>query len=331
MKLDIQKFAGLAGGSTAYELAFKDDVPTKTSQLTNDSGFITSIPTASSSQLGGVKVGAGLSINNGVLSATGGGTADSVDWSNVQNKPTKLSDFTNDSGFTTNTGTITGIKMNGASKGTSGVVDLGTVITAHQDISGKQDKITSTNKLAYSLISGTPTIPTVNNATLTIQKNGTNVQTFTANQSTNATANITVPTKTSELTNDSNFLTQHQDISGKQDKITSSNKLAYSLISGTPTIPTVNNGTLTIQQNGTDIQTFSANQSSNVSANIIVPTYEFSTGDNNGTIKVKYTQGGSSGFTNVSVKGLGSLAYSSETIPTITITTTSWISGLDWS
>lgn len=37
------------------------------------------------------------------------------------------------------TGTITGIKMNGSSKGTSGVVDLGTVITAHQDISGKLD------------------------------------------------------------------------------------------------------------------------------------------------------------------------------------------------
>ena len=41
------------------------------------------------------------------------------------------------------TGTITGITMNGASKGTSGVVDLGTVITAHQDISGKQDKLTT--------------------------------------------------------------------------------------------------------------------------------------------------------------------------------------------
>ena len=40
-------------------------------------------------------------------------------------------------------GTITGIKMNGASKGTSGVVDLGTVITSHQDISGKQDKLVS--------------------------------------------------------------------------------------------------------------------------------------------------------------------------------------------
>jgi len=34
-------------------------------------------------------------------------------------------------------------------------------------------------------------------------------------------------------------LQSHQDISGKQDAITSSNKLAYSLISGTPTIPTV--------------------------------------------------------------------------------------------
>ena len=40
-------------------------------------------------------------------------------------------------------GTITEVRMNGASKGTSGVVDLGTVITAHQDISGKQDKLVS--------------------------------------------------------------------------------------------------------------------------------------------------------------------------------------------
>lgn len=32
-------------------------------------------------------------------------------------------------GFTKNIGTITGIKMNGSSKGTSGVVDLGTVLT----------------------------------------------------------------------------------------------------------------------------------------------------------------------------------------------------------
>ena len=59
----------------------------------------------------------------------------------------------------------------------------------------------------YSDLSGLPTIPTVNNATLTIQKNGTNVATFTANSANNATANITVPTKVSELTNDSGFKT----------------------------------------------------------------------------------------------------------------------------
>ena len=47
----------------------------------------------------------------------------------------------------------------------------------------------------------------IGNGSLTIQKNGTTLQTFYANQSENATANITVPTKTSELTNDSGFKT----------------------------------------------------------------------------------------------------------------------------
>lgn len=42
-------------------------------------------------------------------------------------------------------------------------------------------------------------IPAVNNATLTIQKNGTNVGTFTANQSTAETINITVPTQASDI------------------------------------------------------------------------------------------------------------------------------------
>jgi hypothetical protein len=167
-------------------------------------------------------------------------------------------------------GTVTGVKMNGTTKNpSSGVVDLGTVITAHQSLDGKQDKITSSNKLSASLVSGLatvatsgsyndlsnkPTIPAAaNNGKLTIQKNGTDVATFTANQSTNVTANITVPTKVSEITNDSGFttnkgtvtsvavkmngttkgtvtssgtidlgtvLTSHQDISGKLDKTT---------------------------------------------------------------------------------------------------------------
>ena len=39
----------------------------------------------------------------------------------------------------------------------------------------------------------------INNGTLTIQQNGTKVQTFTANQSSSVTANITVPTKASDV------------------------------------------------------------------------------------------------------------------------------------
>ena len=45
-----------------------------------------------------------------------------------------------------------------------------------------------------------PTAPTVNDGVLTIQKNGSTVETFSANASSNKTANISVPTKTSDLT-----------------------------------------------------------------------------------------------------------------------------------
>ena len=62
-------------------------------------------------------------------------------------------------------------------------------------------------KIPYSSINGTPTIPTVHDGTLTIQKNGTTVKTFSANQSGNVTANITVPTKVGELENDRGFTT----------------------------------------------------------------------------------------------------------------------------
>ena len=69
-------------------------------------------------------------------------------WNYIKSKVESL-------GYTKNTGTITGIKMNGASKGTSGVVDLGTVITAHQDISGKQDKSTAVTHTANTAVGST--------------------------------------------------------------------------------------------------------------------------------------------------------------------------------
>ena len=76
------------------------------------------------------------SVNNGTLTIQKNGTTVKTFSANQSGNvtanitvPTKVSELTNDSGFTTNAGTITGIKMNGESKGTSGVVDLGTVLT----------------------------------------------------------------------------------------------------------------------------------------------------------------------------------------------------------
>lgn len=55
---------------------------------------------------------------------------------------------------------------------------------------------------SYNDLTNKPTIPSVGNGTLTIQKNGTSAGTFTANATTDKTINIIVPTKVSELTDD---------------------------------------------------------------------------------------------------------------------------------
>lgn len=63
---------------------------------------------------------------------------------------------------------------------------------------------------SYNDLTDKPVIPapqTVNDAVFTLQVNGSQLATFTANSATDVTANVTVPTKTSELTNDSGFLT----------------------------------------------------------------------------------------------------------------------------
>lgn len=109
-----------------------------------------------------------------------------------------------------------------------------------------------------------------NDGTLTIQKNGTAVGTFSANQATNETVNIEVPTKTSDLSNDSGFLTgvTWNDVADKPSFATVATSGSYTDLSDKPTIPTVNNATLTIQQNGTTVDTFTANSSSDKTVNI---------------------------------------------------------------
>jgi len=58
---------------------------------------------------------------------------------------------------------------------------------------------TQTDTTADDYIKNKPTIPTVNDATLTIQKNGTAVGTFSANAATAATINITVPVNAADV------------------------------------------------------------------------------------------------------------------------------------
>lgn len=84
--------------------------------------------------------------------------------------------------------------------------DLANYVPKTRTVNGKalSSDITLNATDVGALPSTTP-IPTVNNGTLTIQKNGTTIKTFTANSSSNVTANIVVPTKTSDLTNDSKF------------------------------------------------------------------------------------------------------------------------------
>lgn len=60
-----------------------------------------------------------------------------------------------------------------------------------------------TDSSSDAFIKNKPTIPTVNNGTLTIQKNGTSIATFSANQSTSITANITVPTNLDDISDGS--------------------------------------------------------------------------------------------------------------------------------
>ena len=59
--------------------------------------------------------------------------------------------------------------------------------------------------------------PTIGNGTLTIWQNQTSKGTFTANQNTASDITITVPTKTSDLTNDSGFLNGNSKLNALQD------------------------------------------------------------------------------------------------------------------
>lgn len=97
-------------------------------------GGIYELPIASSSTLGGIKVGGGLQISaEGTLSTTGGGVADSVEWSGVLDTPTTLEGYG-----------IVDAKIEG------GVITLGkNTITPVTSVDGQSGEVT-TNAVKYT-------------------------------------------------------------------------------------------------------------------------------------------------------------------------------------
>lgn len=257
-------------------------IPTNVSAFTNDAGYITSsaLPTVNNAVLT-VKQG---SATLGTFSAnqSTAATINIPEFPEIPEIPTDISAFNNDSGYitasalpTVNNGTLT-IKQGNSTLGTfTANQSTSSTITIPTPPSIPTNVSTFTNDAGYITISDVPecptiptnvsafnndagyitnaAIPVVNNAVLTIQKNSSNVGAFSANASQNATINITVPTKTSDITNDSGYITAAD-------------------IPATPTIPTVNDATLTIKKNGTQVGTFTANASTNKDINITVPT-----------------------------------------------------------
>lgn len=93
--------------------------------ITLSSG-VANIPAASTSAYGVTKLSSATNSTSTSLAATASAVKAAYDLANSYK------------------GTVTSVKINGTTKNpTSGVVDLGTVITSHQDISGKQDKLVS--------------------------------------------------------------------------------------------------------------------------------------------------------------------------------------------
>lgn len=150
-------------------------------------------------------------------------------------------------------------------------------------------------------------IPTVNNGTLTIKQNGTDVQTFSANQSTNVTANITVPTKVSEITNDSGFTTNKGTVTSVAVKMNGTTK-------GTVTSSgTIDLGTVITDVSGKlDKTTYEVNKTIEFGSSGVLYIGKFKVYDTNVTCEVTST-------TNVTYSGKLVIATQNNVIQQMTV------------
>ena len=206
----------------------KIKVPTKVSELENDAGYLTQhqdisnlatksevsavenkipaayeLPTASATTLGGVKVGSGLSITNGVLSATGGGgVADSVEWDKVQNKPNFANVATSgDYNDLSNKPTIPSVEGL-ASEAYVNEKVAAIKVPSLDGYAKTADLSTVATSGSYNDLSNKPTIPSIE---------GLASEAY-LNEKVAAIVIPEVPTKVSELENDAGYLTTHQSL-----------------------------------------------------------------------------------------------------------------------
>lgn len=219
-------------------------IPTKISQLSNDVGVLTSEsdPVFTASAAAGITTSDitnwnSKTSNTGTVTQVKVGTTAYNPSNGVVSLPAYPSAVTESTvsgwGFTKNAGTITGITMNGSSKGTSGVIDLGTVLTSHQDISGKADKSATISSLGLTLnpsdykltLSGTKADGTTFTVSDVIDLP---LESVVVNGSYNNTTKKVVLTLQNGNTIDFSIADL---VSGLQTQITSTNKLSADLIS----------------------------------------------------------------------------------------------------
>lgn len=88
------------------------------------------LPTGSATVKGGFKVGAGLSVEGDTLSATGGGVADSVNWSGVIGRPEASTDIDADKSNSTKYATPSAVHQYVGTKMASALIYKGSVAFA---------------------------------------------------------------------------------------------------------------------------------------------------------------------------------------------------------
>ena len=272
----VQNQGYLTQHQSLAEYALKTEipiVPTKVSTFENDAGYLTSHQSLEDYATKSWVQNQGYLTQHQDIS----GLATKLELQTVEDKiptiPTKISAFENDVGYLTQHQSLANYALKSElPKNVSDLTNDAKYITASgapvQSVNGKTGTI-SLNANDVGALPSTTTIPVVNNAKLTIQQNGTEVGNFTANSAVDKTVNITVPTKLSELEDDSSFA-KTSELPTKTSEL--ENDSGYITSSDIPSIPVVNNAKLTIQKNGVEVDSFTANASVDKIINIEVPT-----------------------------------------------------------